>query len=145
MNIHEINKIAGQILSEKKVVEGENGDWKKEGYEISLSPADFTGADDDDEMENYFKANEHLRPVEVSVSTADGDDAGEARIGPMRDGKNIYVWDINIAPEHQRKGLASEMYRRAEIFFKKKIVPSPSQSADAVALWGNKKRKFGLK
>ena len=117
------------------------GDWESEGYNISESDADFEGADDG-EMEAFLSENPEYRPMDFYISAPDGDGVGQARIGLTKDRKNIYVWDINIDEDHQRKGLATEIYQRAEKYFGKTLVPI-NQSEDAKALWSQPNRPFG--
>jgi GGDEF domain-containing protein len=55
------------------------------------------------------------------------------------------VYNVNVLPDHRRKGVASAMYAHAEKVLGRKIVPSPLQSNAGRALWeGNAKNpQFG--
>ena len=133
-------KTDGEVLFQKS-----RGDWKKEGYEISKPyNVDFEGADDG-EAESFFKQNPDLRPKDFLISAPNGEHAGSIRIGLTKDQKNIYVWDANIEPEHRRKGIATEVYVRAEKLFGKKLIAGvSSQSEDAIGLWSQEDRPFGV-
>ena len=129
---------------EGNVTAGANGDWKEEGYEIHISgPVDFEDADDG-EAEAFMKENPELRPIDIYATSPEGEHAGECRVGLTKDKKFIYVWDVNVEKEHQRKGLASAMYRMAEKHFKKKLKPGVTGLSDeSRALWDQPNRSFG--
>lgn len=127
-----------------KIKEGAGGDWHKEGYKIdNIGPADYEGADDG-QAEEFFTANEHLRPYDFIATDPSGEPVAFARIGPTKDNKNIYAYDIEVEELHRRKGIASEMYKMAEKFFGKKMRKGVTGlSKDSEALWGSDKRVFG--
>jgi len=60
-------------------------------------------------------------------------------------GANLHPDDVNVDPEHRRRGLASAMYAHAEKVTGKTVVPSQQQQAPGQALWqGNAaKQQFG--
>lgn len=61
-------------------------------------------------------------------------------------GANLHPDDVNVDPEHRRRGLASAMYAHAERVTGKRILPSAQQQAPGQALWqGNaQKQQFGV-
>ncbi len=79
----------------------------------------------------------------VNVHTPTGEHVGAATFAHQ--GQNIVPGTVAVDEDHQRKGIASAMYGHAEQHTGKKLIPSPNQTPEGVALWtGNKaKPKFG--
>lgn len=134
---------ADQLKHKRGYADG--GEIKKE-YEIHhIGAVDYTGADDNDETENYVKKHEHLRPHDFSiVHKKSGEEVGSLRVAPHEDSKHIYVKDVNIEKEHRRKGLATAAYKLAEKHFQKPMKAGVTGlSKDSEALWSQKDRPFG--
>lgn len=47
-------------------------------------------------------------------------------------------WNVEVRPDHRRKGLASAMYKFAEKTFKLKILPGDFQTSDGKSFVGRK-------
>lgn len=99
---------------------GALGDWKKEGITFKHTPGDIHTVD-------------ALNP--------NGDIIGSSSFYETPHG--IEPETIEVNPSHQRKGIASEMYRLMEDKLGKKVVPSLDQSDEAKALWNSSNRPFG--
>jgi GNAT superfamily N-acetyltransferase len=102
--------------------EGINGDWKKEGYKISVNP-----------NATYHRKQATL----VTASHPKYGKVGEVYFGVHPDNLTVYEADVNS--NHQRKGLASAMYDAAEKFHNLEIQPaSYDMSDDAKEFWKNR-------
>ena len=51
---------------------------------------------------------------------------------------NRYVGSVEVEPEHQRKGIASNLYDFAEKVVGERFVPDSQQTNDAKAFWKNR-------
>jgi GNAT superfamily N-acetyltransferase len=124
---------------------GMRGDWEKEGYTVEHSgEVDYEGADDG-EAESYLQNNPHLRPHDFHAYSPSGEVIGTLRVAPhSKYTNNIYAMDVNVEPDHRRKGVASALYRLAEKKFGKKMLMGVTGlSNDSKNLWANPNRPFG--
>jgi len=104
---------------------GLHGNWEAEGYKISHIPRD-NGV------------------MEIHAHAPDGKHVGYAMIYPHETEPHALMPMVtSIRPEHQRKGLATAMYRHAENVSGKMVLPSTDQSPDAQKLWNQPKRPSG--
>jgi predicted GNAT family acetyltransferase len=110
------------VNKSEELDKGAKGDWQKEGYTIRhfKTPHGVT-------VEAY-KDNEKVGYLEAAHSQADK--------------TKLYPIQTVVDFDHQRKGLATAMYQHAEKIMEKPFRPG-SQSKEARALWGQKKRPFG--
>lgn len=115
---------------------GQNGDWEKGGYSIQHS-------------------FDELNPNKLTISStaSDGDYAGYARFeikngilvpdsSPESPGE-YPIEAVEVEPKHQRKGVATSMYKYAENLTGLPVHPDDNQTDSAKALWNQKNRPFG--
>lgn len=108
---------------------GQNGHWKKEGYSFKI-----TDKDGFYQVLAFTKDNE--KAGEALFRTA-SDAIGWTSIVP--DDNHLSVTSVDVYPLHQRKGLATEMYRLVEEYSGKTIIESKVlQTKDAQAFWKNR-------
>lgn len=101
---------------------GMKGDWRKEGYTLSTL----------DEDTPY---------PEVLAHDKNGRVVGNLLLRDER--THLFPSNVNVDPQHRRKGLATAMYQHAEERFGKKIKPSDMQTSDGESLWSQPQRPFG--
>lgn len=119
---HDMHKSLAATLEK-----GLHGDWRKEGY--TLHHEVTRGATPDD-------VTHHI------TARKDGIHAGQVNFFEHEGG--LHPTTVGVAPEHQRKGLASAMYQHAEQQTGKKILHKPGHQLPAgKALWNQKNRPFG--
>lgn len=86
-----------------------------------------------------------LPETTVRVHSAANEHVGYATFNHHPDG-SLSCWGVAVEDAHQRKGIASHMYRLAEQATGKKVRPSTVQTDEGAALWaGNAQQgQFGL-
>jgi len=108
---------------------GKNGDWKSEGYKIKV----------DDKDDGFFRVNcfspsdELVGHANFKISTSMKD---WTTIVP--DPTKLEVCTVQVNEDHQRKGLASEMYRLIEDYTGAVVlngIGTILQTAEAKAFW----------
>jgi 8-oxo-dGTP pyrophosphatase MutT (NUDIX family)/GNAT superfamily N-acetyltransferase len=122
------------------LAKGQNGDWKKEGYEIWASPNpifDEDGEEVDDDPNSFTVYAQH--PKHGDVGTARFRIHRGELIPDDSDGDNA----VSVDENHQRKGLASGMYQEAENFSGMRVRPSSWQTEPGKALWNQPNAPFG--
>ena len=124
--------------TESSVEAGASGDWEKEGYELKFVQGDrsiFQFA--------YSKGVNNIRGEVAVFALKDGKLVGWSQF--LERGERGYsVLNVEIKPEHQRKGLASAMYRLVETTTGTKVIPGAAQTDEAKELWKQTKRGFGV-
>ncbi len=60
---------------------------------------------------------------------------GEAVFAYDRNLGEIRPGNVQVNPDHRRKGLATQMYQKAESYSGLKLIPSKDQSSDAKSFW----------
>jgi ribosomal protein S18 acetylase RimI-like enzyme len=114
-------------FGKSELEKGAQGDWKKEGYNISVHP---------------YSDEDHLRIV---AHDNDGNLVGQVDFSHDHEYPNILVDNAKVDKEHRRKGLASAMYSLAEKHSGKKIkqiLGDENQTEDARNLWSQPNRPF---
>ena len=101
---------------------GQRGDWKKEGYSVKVN----------------HQGDDYL---DLRALDKDGKYAGHVRLDLI--GNYWHPTETRILEPHQRKGLASAMYKLGESHSGKKIEASPFQSSSAEGFWSQPNRPFG--
>lgn len=104
-----------------KLAKGAMGDWQKEGYKISHR-----------ELPEMFRQRGH-KGIEVIAHDKKGNEVAHARIKTGRSKSTSF--DTYVHPDHRRKGLATAMYRHAELKTNTKMHPSGDRTTDGKALW----------
>jgi ADP-ribose pyrophosphatase YjhB (NUDIX family)/GNAT superfamily N-acetyltransferase len=155
----------------KGLEKGLNGDWEKEGgYHFEIYPSPSGGVHIRAYHPSVMWGNNFVSESgngEHSVSTSIMPDTFLEKYGrdfsvPYEDsrirnnipGKGGMVSSVtvdssgqihgsNTYPSHQRKGLATELYLKAQNFLGKPVKPDTAQSSDAKALWNQPNRPFG--
>ena len=110
------------LLEAFDLSKGQNGDWEREGYRLMHEKGDHV-----DEHLVVAKHPEHGYVGELRYTTS-----------PF-----MSAIRVEIEPEHQRKGLATAMYRAAEKKHGGSFEPANIQSEDGVSLWSQPNRPFG--
>lgn len=116
-------------LAASELEKGLKGDWQKEGYKI-------THEADSDGYHN------------LTAFDKNGNKIGESTFRPdYEDPEYLKVLNVDVHPDHRRKGVASAMYSMAEQKAGKFIYPTARdasvRSPDGQALWGQSDRSFG--
>lgn len=114
---------------------GAKGDWKKEGYKLKY-------------MKPYHDRLGTVHTYHVSApNSKESDSAGFFQIDEIdhpEKGRILHISDAQVLPQHQRKGIASRIYRHIEKKTGLKILPiSHEQTPAAQKLWANPNRTFG--
>lgn len=117
----------------KSLEKGANGDWKKEGYTVGANKPDKEG------IFTVYAKNKKGDVVGTAIFKH-----GKKYLMPHE--PMIEMPAVEVDPPHQRKGLATAMYRHAEKITNKKINRSPIQTEEGEALWSQprSKRGFGI-
>lgn len=103
---------------------GANGNWKDEGIEIKIEPWSS-------KLEHEFP-DEHFDWL-VHAVDRDGITVGVAKFSDIGDW--LVPYNVEVAKDFRRMGIATEMYRLAEKKSGKKISPDEDQSDDAIEFW----------
>ena len=108
---------------------GQNGNWKLEGYSFKIT-----------EEGGFFKVLAFTKDQELAAQ-------GVFRIASqligwteeIPDPDHLSVTSIDVKPDHQRKGLASEMYQLIEEHTNRSILKGEIlQTSDAKEFWKNR-------
>jgi GNAT superfamily N-acetyltransferase len=112
----------------KDLLKGEKGNWKSENYKVSVN-----------------HANTNSDYVNIHAHDKDGNKVADSTF--KHHGPHLRALDVDVKPEHRRKGIASAMYAHAEEHTGKKLhatsSDSSSRTSEGQALWSNPKRTFG--
>lgn len=122
-------KLAASERDLRFLLKGLKGDWRKEGYGFRYhAPKDKSGP----YALHSVTAHDQLGRTVGSLQAEDlGDGTFQAHI-------------VEVHPIHQRKGLATHMYRQMEQQTGLKAAPDlEAQTPQGAALWRQKKRPFG--
>jgi len=112
----------------EELEKGQQGNWQAEGYEIRHS------IDDPHQPER----------LTVTAHAPDGSRVGMLDVSPSHSRPGtLYPTGIQVHPQHQRKGLATAMYQRAEQVLGLPMAPGSYQSPEAQMLWNQPSRPFG--
>lgn len=95
------------------------------------------------ETQDYFKDENPETVLHVTAHAPGGKQVGMAQFHPIPGGQGIRPSMVVVDEEHQRKGLATAMYRHAEQHTGLKIHPSVIQTDEGAALWRQPNRPFG--
>lgn len=110
-------------LAASEMEKGARGDWESEGYTVKP----------------HFQGDDWL---EIRAVGPNGKHVGYTRLDKIND-KTYAPTETQIHPDHQRKGLATAMYKLAESHLKTKLDPSLFQSTESEKLWTQPNRPFG--
>jgi hypothetical protein len=116
----------------EELEKGAKGDWQKGGYSIHIEPIDKQS---NPKSDTFF-----------AIARLGSHEIGRCMIGHHSDGAHIMPFTSEVHPDHQRKGLATAMYKEAERVSGKTLIPESDgqqQTDDAKALWNQKDRPFG--
>lgn len=116
----DVQDIIGTL--EKKLAKS---NWEKEGITLSHGSGSIVG-----------------KPGSWVEAHKNGEKVGYAQFHHGNKGEMV-PYNVQIHPDHQRKGIGTAMYSLAEEKSGRKIVPSKSQSPGAKALWSQPNRPFG--
>lgn len=128
------NLKTGFGLDKDELDKGQNGDWQKEGYRLEHGQ-------DRDGFHNVTAYDKHSNPVGYA-SFSGHYIPNEHNTGLTSDPAHMTGWNVEIHPAHQRKGLASAMYRLAEEKSGKKILQGGT-TPEGSAFWSQPNRPFG--
>lgn len=139
-NLHSPDNLVLQAIGlqkngTEKLEKGMNGDWQKEGYTISHT-------DDPDHI-----GNRYFRNINVRAHDKNGEIVAHSIVSYPFSSKSHKgeVMRTDVDEDHQRKGLATAMYKHVEKVLGGPIHRGGEQSSDAMALWKQKNRPFGKK
>lgn len=113
----------------KDLIKGQQGDWKKEGYMVSV------------DHDSTWSPKKGITEFHVVAHSPAGKPVG--RYTFHHNGNSLKVSTADTDNLHQRKGLASEAYRLIEHHTGLKVQPDKIQSPEAEALWKQPNRPFG--
>lgn len=113
----------------KDLIKGQQGDWKKEGYKVSI------------DHDSTWSPKKGITEFHVVAHSPAGKPVG--RYTFHHNGNSLKVSTADTDNLHQRKGLASEAYRLIEHHTGLKVQPDKIQSPEAEALWNQPNRPFG--
>jgi 8-oxo-dGTP pyrophosphatase MutT (NUDIX family)/GNAT superfamily N-acetyltransferase len=104
-----------------------DNDWRptKKGYPYHTNPFNITAHDENDDEVGHALVYHHGLPTDPTPP-------------------KMMVSDVEVDEEHQRQGLATQMYVLAEKLAGKKLHPYPEQYDDGKALWSQPNRPFGI-
>lgn len=122
---HELGGTSLLGKSEEDLEKGLKGDWQQEGYEIRHT-VDPDG--------KHISVSAHLGDRKVGEL-----DAGHSQAYPG----TLHPTMVKVHEAHQRKGLGTAMYQRAEQVLGKPFSRGGYQSPEAKKLWAQKGRPFG--
>jgi 8-oxo-dGTP pyrophosphatase MutT (NUDIX family)/GNAT superfamily N-acetyltransferase len=131
----DIGSAIGPVEAEHQLEKGELD--PKLGYRFKILDENYEepGEDHDPTVEPFnIVAHDHL-----------GNEVGHAEVyhhdvPPLR---GMMVSDVAVHPDHQRRGIATAMYRLAEEHGGDVLHPYPEQYDDGKALWAQPNRPFG--
>jgi|GEM_PF-6145128 len=120
------------VNKSEELDKGAKGDWQKEGYRLEHGIDrhgfhDITAYDSKSNPVGYAKFSFEYAPDELETGLVATDLKG---------------WDVYVHPDHQRKGLASAMYKLAEEKTGKKITQGLT-TPEGSAFWSQLNRSFG--
>lgn len=111
---------------------GLKGNWKEEKYQFKIH-------DDESGFFKVFAYTENGEEAGNASFRVEGEMKGWTHIVPSE--KELTVIAATVHPEHQRKGICSEMYRLIEEYTGRQIIEGVIlQSEDAKALWKSRKK-----
>lgn len=119
-------KYSGKIES---LTKGARGDWQSEGYTIKPTHQN----DEMVQFTAYDKKGEYVGHANFIHTNSMTDK-------PLDE---MFAETTRVHPKHQRKGLATSMYRMAEKHMGRPVRPSSFQSESAQKLWNQPNRPFG--
>lgn len=124
----------------RSLKKGLKGDWKKEGYKITVRPIEPNQVG----LKNVFvdahdKKGNHVGHVGFSQNWANAN-----AVAPGRD---MTAGLVTVQPQHRRKGLATAMYDAAQRASKLKVKPDePGHQSDlGRAFWAARKARLKRK
>ena len=104
---------------------GLKGNWTDEGYTFKI-------IDLDDGFYKVWALDKNLEKVGEGIFRINSSSVSWTEIRPDN---SLHVTSVDVHENHQRKGLATEMYRLIEDYTQKKILPGSFQSPAAQELW----------
>ena len=120
------------ISKSEELDKGAKGDWQKEGYTIEH----FIDKDGFHNVRAYDKNSNPVGYASFSYDYVPDETGTRLTSGDLRG------WDVKIHPDHQRKGLATAMYKLAEKNSGKKVIQGGT-TPEGSALWSQPNRPFG--
>jgi hypothetical protein len=121
---------------------GAKGDWQKEGYTIHYTTPKtrraFATKIGSPLVEDGAVNGDHT----IWAVSPSGKKVGHLDIDNHQD-NSMFALETEVDEDHQRKGLASAMYRLAEEKTGRKFSPSPHQTDEGAAIWNQPNRPFG--
>jgi GNAT superfamily N-acetyltransferase len=136
----DIKKKAKDILEREALRKSQNKDWQKEGIYLQAEPFDS------EEHFKGFSPKKHDFMIAAYANKAEAKKRGEiiGYANLQHTEKGLYPHSIKVHQDHQRKGIATAMYKMAEDLSGRKIVkPKGEQSQSAKKLWSQRNRPFG--
>jgi hypothetical protein len=127
-----------QFGKSEDLAKGQEGDWKKQGYSLRYHKPGQYERNPKQVMPTWNPEYHMVTAHDLSgkrVGHLSAEDTGDGKFQPIM---------VEVHPKHQRRGIASSMYRLMETSTKLKASPDlESQSPAAQKLWAQPKRPFG--